>query len=509
MANKEINILKTALEFVKRTGLYPKMEDLVELGITRAAMRHKHGNLETLKQLVAASSPYIFDLNYASASRKPTKNRLVITTAVTGAKLDKQFYKNLKAYCAKFNAELIVLVSNSNNKDLTLDPLLREEIIITNDISLNDNLFILGIKNQAKTTDPITGLPRIGQRNGTFVSASPKQRLKLVATGTSKLPHALMSTGAITHPEYNTGGILIDKSSYLAEADHVMGAVIVELDKHNTFHYRQIQADNKGSFVDLGDYFNKGTHSKMKPEAFVVGDWHSGDTDPTVVKCLLELNKALKPKYWFMHDLFDGLSVNPHTTGKSVVRAKLAADGKLMLKNELDGLKADLEMLSSKVSNIIVVSSNHDDFLNRYLDNALYVGDDNNHRLALELAIHSLDGKNPLEEYVGKKKNVRWLRLDQSCKVAGVECGMHGHLGGNGSRGSITQMETAYGEVMFGHSHTPGILRGSWNVGTSTYLELGYNKGASSWFQTSGIIYPNGQKQLINFIDGRYTTKEL
>lgn len=504
-------VTKQALALVKRLKRYPSFLELEAVGVTRAQVRQEFGTLRGLNIFLSKNSTDIFDLERSKVvTAMPKTKRFVVTTAVTNSPVHKGFLISIKNYCRKEKAGLIILPTKKDTQSpWSLDPILRNESILIDDVSLNSNIFLLGVKSTAKQTDPVTGLPRVGKRNGTFVMASPKQRLKYVATGINKLPHALMSTGAITVPNYVTGGLLANKQDYLANSDHVMGAIIIELDDKDVFHFRQIQADAHGAFADLGTLYSGMRTKDYAPEAVVLGDWHSGDTDPAVAAALTDLTKKIKPKRWVLHDIFDGLSVNPHTLGKGIVRAKLAEAGRLFLEDELKQLKNDICMMSKLVDKVVIVRSNHDDFLDRYLDNADYVGDDHNHKMALTLAVSALNGKNPLEEYVGPIKNVTWLKTDESLKIAGVECGMHGHLGGNGTRGSIVQMETAYGNVMFGHSHTPGILRDSWNVGTSTFLQLGYNKGASSWMQCSGIVYANGQKQLINFIDGKFTTKKL
>ena len=508
--------LAAIIKFIKENTRYPSMSELLHMGVTRQGVDYNFGNISNLKrEAYEACSDIIFDLQqreYKTLHKKNTK-RFVITTAVMGERVDKTFYKNIKTYCKDFQAELIVIPAlGQDNKTgpktgWILDPLLKDEVIVTSDLSLNSNIFILGIKANAKTVDPISGLPRIGQRNGTFISASPKQRLKYVPTSLDRLPHALMSTGAITLPGYASNGLMVDKSNYIAHHDHIMGAIILELDTHNQFHFRQIQADKAGTFIDLGTMYKNGKRAAVKPEALILGDWHTGDTDPLVVKGLTALTKKLKVKRWILHDLFDGLSINPHITGKNIVLAKMAENNKLSLGNELLMLKRDVTAMSKLVDEVVVVRSNHDEFLNQYLNGGRYVEDHQNHRIALGLALHLLDGKNPLEESVGKLKNVKWLKLDESYKIAGIELGAHGHMGANGAKGAITSMENDYGNVVFGHTHSAQILRGAWNVGTSTHLRLAYNKGSSSWTQTSCLVYGNGMRQLINFFNGEYTTR--
>jgi hypothetical protein len=57
---------------------------------------------------------------------------------------------------------------------------------------------------------------------------------------------------------------------------------------------------------------------------------------------------------------------------------------------------------------------------------------------------------------------------------------------------------------VIGHSHTPAIEEGCYQVGTSTKLSRGYTHGPSSWLNTHAIIYPNGKRTLINIIDGKW-----
>ncbi len=508
------NILAAAVKFIKGNKNYPTTTDLGKVGVTRKAIEHHFGNMTVLKTKAYEQVPnVIFDLEqeiYKTLPNKSTK-RFVITTAILGDKVDVKFLKNIRAYSKDLNAELIVIPTavNLSKSGWLLDPELKNDVIITKDTMINSNVFILGIKSNAKTVDPITGLPRIGQRNGTFISASPKQRLKYVPTSVDKLPHALMSTGAITLPEYAHKGLMIDKASYMANHDHVMGAVILELDKDDTFHFRQIQADVDGTFIDLGTMYKNGKSSKVKPEAFVLGDWHSGEVDEVAAACWVGVTKALKVKRWVIHDGFSGNSISHHLVGKQLTLAKMSAHNLLDLRTELDGYKSDIAMMSKLVSEVIIVKSNHDDFLERYLNEGRYVVDPHNHRLALDLAAAFVDGKNPIRHYVGEKPNVMWLELDESYKIAGIELGAHGHIGANGSRGSINTMENAYGNVVYGHSHSAQILRGAWNTGTTTHLRLAYNKGSSSWTQTSCLVYHNSQRQLINVINGKYTTRAL
>lgn len=520
-------ILQVYLNLVKSGDSDVTQEDLANFGVTKDMVRHHYGSLSSLDSIARAASPKTFkDVDLGSLFSPKALHRLrdavsgykrfVVTTAVVGCEADKAFYGSLKNYCKLNDAALLVLVvadpaaRTSSGGYGNIDKLLSNEYIVMEDTAINNNLFVSTIKLSAKHIDPITGLGRIGQQNGSFIYASPKQRMKPVAVSNSKMPHVIMTTGAITKPSYGTDRYLSERTAYIAEHDHVMGAVIVEVENEEIFHFRQVQASKKdGSIVDLGVRYSQTATSKVKPEAFVLGDWHSGETDPVASKCWFDVIKALKPKRVVLHDAFNGHSINHHEHEQQLTRAVRAAQSELDLGQELTGLAHDLAAFAAEVDEVVMVKSNHDEFLGRYLQKGSYVDDAMNHRLCLQLAIAMLDGHDPLrygiEHHAGVKlPNVRWLGRDEDYKVAKIQLGAHGDKGPNGARGNLQNMEAAYGSSVTGHSHTPEILRGAWSVGTSSKLKLMYNVGPSSWMHTSCLIYPDGSRQLINVIFGKW-----
>jgi hypothetical protein len=309
-----------------------------------------------------------------------------------------------------------------------------------------------------------------------------------------------MTTGSVTLPMYKT-----TKQAQLARLDHVMGAIIVEVVSNKVYHFRQVQADSSGSFIDLGfRYSNNKNKQKIKTSALIPGDWHVGYTDPVVAKATDEMLSKFKPKHLILHDFFDGISVNHHVEHKLLSKALMG--DKNDLKAELALTSSELNRLSKQVKNLVVVKSNHDEFLDRWLDEGNYLKDTRNHITGLELALLKAKGNDPLEAWLKPAKNVTFLKSEESFKVSrkNIECGVHGHLGANGARGSAKGMEKAYINSVTGHSHSPEIQRGSWVVGTSTYLKLSYNRGPSSWMQSHCIVYENGDRQLLNIVGGKW-----
>jgi hypothetical protein len=529
LTDDQNKLLDAYAGFVSKHGRHPNHKSFRDLGYTREVVRQRFHSLKNLKAaarehrsdaMSGLIDPEDFTPSRFNALRAKVKQykRFVVTTAVTGCLVDEKFFASIKKYCEIHDACLLVLPSSdpaaADTNGFFLDPVLKDELIVYDDLALNSSLFLSSIKLSAKHIDPITGLGRIGQRNGSFVYASPKQRLKLVATANDKLPHALMTTGAVTIPQYTSEMYMSARTAYLANHDHIMGALVLEIENNRLFHYRQVQADETGAFHDLGKLYSGAGVAEDPVEALVLGDWHSGETDAVAAEAFVfakdSIARLVRPRFLVLHDAFNGASINHHEVHDRVRRAQLANLNKLSLHDELVQLGADLDRLCDYATEaVVMVDSNHNDFLKTYLKAGKFVEDPQNAELASLLFHHMVKGAEPLrwalENIVGLKypDRIKWLKRDEDFKIGGVELSCHGDLGSNGARGSLVQMEAAYGNSMSGHTHTPEILRNSMSVGTLSKLRLPYNRGASSWMHCSGTVTKRGQKQLVNCVEGQ------
>jgi hypothetical protein len=533
--SKRRSIARKYATIAKKIKRDVKLEDLKESGITKDMVTHHYGSIANLDRFARSAHPdkffdvsveHLYSPKAIKALRDGVKkhNRFVVTTAVNGCEANAGFLASLKSYCKHKDAALLILISSdpaansgSGKRWGTVCSSLQGETIVFEDTRLNDNVFLSTIKLSAKHIDPITGLSRVGQRNGTFIYASPKQRLKAVPMGNGKLPHFMMTTGAITKPNYNTDIYMSQRTAYIADHDHVVGAVVVEIVDDEFYHFRQVQATDGGSFCDMGiKYSPDGTTVEVRPEALILGDWHAGSTDPQAKAAWIDAAQKTKPKRIILHDAFDGISINHHEEGQNLLKVQRSENGQLDLELEMQTLAADLKMLGNLTEEIVVVKSNHDLFLERYLQQGKYVQDPENHKIALQLSLAKLNGEDPLAYGVGMSfdpsskewHKIRWLSEDDDFSIEGVQLGAHGHRGANGAKGSLRAMEAAYANSVSGHAHTPEILRGAWQVGTSSILKLEYNKGASSWLHSSCLLYPGGHRQLINCIEGQWYLKK-
>lgn len=529
LTQKQDAIAKPYAKLAADLEKYPSRADLVKAGISRDQVRAAFGDMETLKELSRKAYPAkfeeILDPDYFSnetfdALRREAKSfkRFVITTAVAGAPVDEDFLASIKTYCKKKKAMLLILPANYALMDMDRD-LVRNEHIVFKDLKLCTNLMISAIKIDPKQVDPVLGLHDISNRESTVIIGSPKQRRAPVPNSNNKLAKFIQATGAITKPRYIPRDGTPKRRDALATLQHVMGCIIVEIEDSKLYHFREVEALKDGSFNDLFvNYSPEGTKAAAV-EAIIQGDYHNGSTDPKADACADELCAIGKPKYRIFHDFYDGESINHHERKNKVARAITASKpgNKLSLEQELRDLKVTLDkkIALGTAEKLVIVKSNHDEFLIRYLADGEF--DDHNRIISTELQILAMRGKDPLkaglEELFGLKHGdkIMWLERDQDFRISQgkVESGTHGDLGAHGKRNpGSAGMYKCYGKVTYGHCHYGEISHGAKSVGTTSFLKLSYNRGANAWSHTHLIQYADGSRQLINSINGSWRLKD-
>lgn len=442
--------------------------------------------------------------------------KFVVTTAVMGKEVNKDFLYSIENYAKRNDALCLVLpcedVASRGKKAKTLEisSELKNFRVIFKDTYLNKNLCLCAIKVSAKQINPLTGLDRLAiSRQASIIVASPKVFLKYVPNMHYDIPPALMTTGAITINDYDNDLYMSKRTSTLAENDHAYGAIIVEVENENIFHFRHVQASGTGSIVDLGiEYLPDGETREMEDTVMVLGDSHVGYHDKELHEEVMELAKVTKVKTAILHDIFHGSSISHHDWNKSITRAQRAQEGRLGLEKECIAVKEYLKDIQSRGIGVVIPTANHNSHLKRYLEEGRYINDPINHKFSLKLAIPAIDGVNPLqyavESILGfKKNNIKWLEADKSCKYYGVEVSVHGDRGANGAKGSLNTFNKGIGNCVTAHTHSAAILRNTYCVGTVGELDMGYNEGMSNWTRTCCLIYNNGTKQLVNFIPNK------
>lgn len=537
-ANKRA-VLEKYVALVESGVFFPGRTDLKDVGVSRDQMRHYFGNLAGMRAEAKEMFPdsfagslsledYLSDKNLDKLNRRIKKHkRFVITTAVSGQQAHAGFLASIRQYCKHNNAKLLILPSHDpahnldNEIDWHFDPSVLEDDLVFEETPLNSNFFISGIRVTAKQINPITGLNELSQTKGSFISASPKQFLEYDAVSASKFPHARMTSGACTLPNYASTRGNSQRSSYIANFQHVIGAVIVEIVNDDIYHFRQVQAAEDGSFCDLGVEYGPKKGRKLRGDeapVLVMGDYHAGEHDDSAVNAWIEIINQLGIQEVVFHDMFNGASINHHEEHDMMNRAERIRKGLNSLETELTITANEFDRILGlkSVKSAVVVKSNHDDFIDRWVRPYKFAKDPVNVEFGTALASEIIrlsklgvraDFFKTALELNGPPKNmskIKWLTADSDYVVGGIHLGAHGDRSANGARGSIKGLAKSYPKCVIGHSHTPGIFKGAFQVGTTSLLRLGYNKGPSSWVHCSCLVYRNGQRQLINSINGAW-----
>ena len=481
-------------------------------------------NLKKIEKFMEDIKEDVYTQEYRDAVEDEIKKykKFVVTTAVMGKGVNKQFLKSIKNYAERNGSMLLVLPcedvasrGKEASKTIELSEDLKDFKVIFKDTYLNKNLCLCAIKVSAKQINTLTGLDRmVKEREASLIVASPKVFLKYIPNMHDEIPPAVMSTGAITLNNYDTDRYMSKRTSTLAENDHAYGAVIIEVENDNIFHFRQTQASKKGTFTDMGiEYLPDGSINKMEDTVLVMGDSHVGYHDRELHEKVMDLAEETDVSTVVLHDVFHGSSISHHEAKKSITRAIRAKEGKLELKAECLAVKNYIENIEERGFKVVIPQANHNNHLLRYLEEGRYVDDPINLGFAASLIQPAIDKINPLqfaiESLLGfKKDTVKWLEKDKSYKAYGVELSAHGDRGANGAKGSLAAFEKGLGDCVVAHSHSAAILRKVFCVGTVGEMDMGYNEGMSNWTRTCCLVYSNGTKQLVNFIPnskGDYT----
>ena len=435
--------------------------------------------------------------------------RYVITSAQMGAGYNKNLLKNIDKYCSDNGAELIILpMKGKSVHDETLHPDLVVRNVVDKDCYLNKNIKIKNHYITPQQINPLTGIERFAQGDKSFIFAATKQVLKYIANSYDNIPKAVLTSGALTHPNYRNNRI-----GRIAKEDHEYGFVVVEKENNTHFHLRQVKALKNGNFSDILGYYKDGKAYKPKAKALVIGDLHPYDTCVKHEKNTLEQVKYFGGKIdLYLHDTFNGRSISHHYNNRNIRQQEVFLEQGLNLEAELgETLKVINKYANSTKGKVYIVASNHDEHLYRYLDEGRFIGDKGNSYLGALLYASAVDGNNPLEfglKYVGVlAKNVEFIKRESGHKVLGYELGNHGDLGANGGRSSLRSIEIANAKSVTAHGHSAFKIRDTYRVGTSTKLRLDYNLGYSNWTQTNAVLYDDGSVQLLNTINNRWKSE--
>jgi hypothetical protein len=450
-----------------------------------------------------------------------SKKIFLITSAQNATKVHSGFLKNMEAYADFLDAEILVIpfryknptsvfTANQENDDWW-DPSITKYLTL-NRHDLNNRISVLSdVKIQPTASEPLQGLEGMTGEHSCVVG-HPRLELKTVPVIDVSKPKIMFTTGAITKKNYTDS-----KAGKKGEFHHSYGFAIVEIKDDNTFFFRQVSANDKtGEFIDLFYGVNNGVVSReTEVEAIAMGDIHVRHCNPKITDITLnDLFVKIKPKKVFLHDIIDAESISHHNLKDPFLLHELELSDRNNLKVEVDEMIEWLKPFQS--FDTYIVNSNHHDHIDKYLceNDWRKMVTFKNAITYMEYSLAKLSGKanDGILSYIinSHYPSIKCLRHDDNVTVKGWLMSMHGHLGASGSRGGLKQFSKLSTKTVTGHSHTIGRIGGAVSVGTSTYLNLRYLKGANAWVNAHGIVNRLGKFQHIVFFPTKsgleYTT---
>ena len=456
-------------------------------------------------------------------SRLPKSGRYVITAAQNATPIHKGFLASLRHYCARHKATLIVIpyryrnptsqwTSNNESHEWWAKEIAAD--LYDGRFELNSKITVLAdIKVQPTASQPLMGLESI-THGSSGILGHPKVQMRTIATPHNRLPKIMMSTGAVTMPNYTD-----TKAGKKGEFHHTFGAAVIEV-QGKKFHLRQINALKNGSFIDLDTAADPhGCRKAPRALALVMGDTHVDFVDPDVIEATFNgpnsIVSVLRPQQLVWHDLLDFYSRNHHHRFDPITNTAIFKAGKGSVRDEVSRAVDFVARYTPKGCKSVIIASNHNEALSRWIRETDWKTDPENAEFYLATALAMVESAklgdagaeciDPLRYWADGKIAAKFLSRGESYSIRGVEFAMHGDRGPNGSRGSIKAFSRIGVRSTIGHTHSPGIEEGCHQTGTSTRLGLTYAKdGPSSWLNSHSVLYANGKRSHIHIIDGRW-----
>jgi hypothetical protein len=513
---------------------------LVESYLTRCYDRHE------LAYTKREGTPrtWLTDTLKVAPVRSYRGRRFLFTGAQNDAPIHEPFWANLKAYAEHIGGEIVVgpwtyetmWWSENNPTSRAYDTALSEYLCF-GQMAVGDNFVFVGDMNTLPTASrPISDLVTHSRGRWAVFPHCKIQLITVPSTDPTVQAHQVMTSGAVTRPK-----VIPRKAGVKSIFHHIIGATIVEFDSDGDIFCRQLNAAEDGSFYDLDALVANGEVTRgHRARSLVIADLHRAKLRPqnTLATFGLDLRTgqivnstnlidALRPEMIFLHDIYDNETRNHHHANDNAHRYEQAVRGRDLVIDEIAQTADFLIDIARADLRIMVVESNHDIGLERYVREGRYRMDGKNIRVGLQLedaymayreqvakaldayerppkfsllehAIRTLRGQN-----VG---HVRWIYDGDSFLVDGVECGHHGFRGANGAKGTAAGFARLGRKISFGDKHSPSITDAAYGAGAME-LSHGYNKGPSSWATSHVVQYQNGKRALITMQHGKFAAR--
>jgi hypothetical protein len=397
-----------------------------------------------------------------------------------------------------------------------------EQYIVDESLFLAPGLIWCGEMNILPTTKYPLDNTNLTNYNGRKSNVFPHTRIAMssVASMADEATKLNYTTGTVTQLNY-----IQKMAGIVAERNHCYGALLVEVDDQGSWFCRQLHIDEDDAIMDIGPEGSAGVHVQLGQvedlnvvTGVYCGDTHVAEMDPWVRKLMWGnggMLDTLKPEFQFHGDIFSMRSRSHHEL-KSLKRIfQKHIGGEASVEEEIK-LTVDFANEANRDwCEMVLIPSNHHRHLEQWIEMAKseWWQDPANIRYYLQLALalaSAIEGQESdfdLLEYAmtkaGLDKDIRFLAEDESFQVCGVENGLHGDLGPNGSRGSTKGLTKLGRPLNKGHDHTAAIRDEVYSAGVCGSRFV-YQKGPSSHSVSHIVIYKNGKRALVTMFSNKW-----
>lgn len=497
------------------------------------------GKMEAVIEAVEAEleeAPVVGGVLEAPDTRRElaTGHTFVFTCAQSNTVLNEDFFLALERYCEVRDAQLHVSrftynKSNMGKKsvkpgskkasdtdELWFDPRI-EPYVSDEPLEVTKDLIWCGELNVMPTRiNPLSTFKGY-TRGASGIIPHAKMVMESVPTMKNSVAKFLYTTGTVTARNY------IQKAAgQVADFHHVFGALVVEVDKRGNWWARQLNADKDGGFYDLDTYWTKdgSIYPPTPVQAITHGDIHWAKVDRAVLETVFKPTTGvvdqLRPRQQFFHDTIDFTARNHHNIKDPHFLHEMMLTGTDNVQEEFAEVGEFLSGMAYRHwSQYFIVVSNHDQAIEHWLRNSTAMYDPVNarfwHEMNANCYITREAGMRPRPFTTALKAHLSptfqaqtvFLQEDDSYRILGeIEAGLHGHLGPNGARGNPKNLRTV-GKANTAHTHSAGITEGVYTCGVYGKLDMGYNKGLSSWSHSLTVTYPNAKRAILTIKEGK------
>lgn len=385
-------------------------------------------------------------------AKEKTMKPLLISSYISGTSVNSTSFRSMLTHARFLKAAIVIIPQRGklgSDIDPRVQPYIREESFHTHGHDI-----LCGFQVNPSALYPLSKVKRITK--GHSIIGHPTQCLFVKPT-VQGMPSVLWSTGTISHQ--------LDNSC--------QGWIVLDPDGTS----RNIQLAETGEFTDGNDVFC--LHNEVfgrdsnafSTLATVWGDVHIEQVDPNALDWAIDLTRGFNSPNLVLHDFFDATSINPHSKAIDRSGHKLVPDYNKSLSS------LGLIEQRTRTSSVFLVESNHNDMLDRYFKKTPI---EDMEPQEIDLMLKWLQGGRKAESLFSSA-SIRAIN-EKEPPVKGTILGLHGDKGINGAKGSLTSLHQNSIPAIIGHSHTPGMVGNSSQVGCLCKLKMGYNdKGLSSW----------------------------